>query len=878
MEDFVQVPSELQQLDQWVLWKSETRDDKPTKIPYNAHKQTRASATDSNTWCSFSKACATFAKNSTKYAGIGFVFSPNDPYVGIDFDDCLEGGKLKDWAHELVNLILPTYTEISPSGNGIKMWIQANKTNSGNRKSIGDGGIEIYDQERYFTVTGELFGETVTITQNQDGFDQLIQKVWDTSKTKTKPMRKKQTMALDDTKLLDIAMKDDKFNGLWFGNWESNTDSYNTNYPSQSEADLALCDKLAFYWGNDFNSIDRMFRQSGLYREKWDRQDYKNNTIEKAIAGTTETYQGKKTLSQEVTMKTEKFEGDEISLDSLRFTDKWYANELLLLHGDKIRWCDLWGKWLIYDKRQWNIDHERKVFDLAFDVIRKLLKKASKTKDTMEMKALVDGAKKCMSIRRHRDMLEMAKHLLPVHPDQLDSDNELLNCRNGTIDLLTGNLQPHNPDDYITKMVTFDYDPENTSPIWEDFLSQIMPNSTVIRFLKRAVGSALSGNLRENVLFLLYGSGANGKTTFLETIESVTGDYGKAIDPQLFVLAKHPSHPTNVADLKGVRYGYTVEVGDGKRLNEAMVKRLTGRDKMKGRFMRQDFFVFSPTHTLFYAVNHLPEIHGTDSGIWRRILRVPFEVEIPVPKQDLDLQAKLLSEGAGILAWAVEGCLEWRKEGLGIPDVVTNATQEYRDESNLLGRFIDECCLIGEGYQCRPMQLYASYKFWAEERGEEMISAHRLGKELKNSGFEQIRTNSQRLWQKIGVREGDSFKKGDSFRKSVTASDSKGLEAVSDKSVTHTPIKPVLVFPRMEESEKASQSVTFSENEAEKITDLFPEISSDGKKIPHQIVDQIHQLESQFDLAQTDLSEFSEAEISDLLERLMKLQANEIFD
>ena len=494
------------------------------------------------------------------------------------------------------------------------------------------------------------------------------------------------------------------------------------------------------------------------------------------------------------------------------------------------------------------------------------------------MKALVDGAKKCMSIRRHRDMLEMAKHLLPVHPDQLDSDNELLNCQNGTIDLLTGNLQPHNPEDYITKIVPFDYDPEHTSPIWENFLSEIMPNSTVIRFLKRAVGSALSGNLRENVLFLLYGSGANGKTTFLETIESVTGDYGKAIDPQLFVLAKHPAHPTNVADLKGVRYGYTVEVGDGKRLNEAMVKRLTGRDKMKGRFMRQDFFVFSPTHTLFYAVNHLPEIHGTDSGIWRRILRVPFEVEIPVPKQDLDLQAKLLAEGAGILAWAVSGCLEWKKEGLGVPDAVTNATQEYRDESNLLGRFIDECCVIGDGYKCRPMQLYTVYKIWAEERGEEMISAHRLGKELKNSGFEQTRTNSQRLWQKIGVLEGDSFKKGDSFRKSVTASDSKVLKAVSDKSVTHTPIKPALVFPRMEESEKASQSVTFSENEAENITNLFPKICSDGERIPQKLVDQIHQLESQFDLAQTDLSEFSEAEVSDLLERLTKLQANEIFD
>ena len=272
---FEVIPDELKKLDQWVLWRYETRDDAPTKIPYNSKNQQRASTTDSRTWSGFSTVCDLITQHPSTYAGIGFVFSADDPYVGIDFDDCLEDGKLKSWAHELVKLVFPTYTEISPSGNGIKMWLRAEKNRPENRTSVDDGGIEIYNQGRYFTVTGKLFGEATTVAQDQAGLDQLMQKVWGNPKPKTTPQRKPQARNLDDSKLLDIAMKDDKFSALWFGNWESNTDSYNTNYASQSEADLALCSKLAFYWGRDFNAIDRMFQQSGLYRSKWDRRTTK---------------------------------------------------------------------------------------------------------------------------------------------------------------------------------------------------------------------------------------------------------------------------------------------------------------------------------------------------------------------------------------------------------------------------------------------------------------------------------------------------------------------------------------------------------------------------------------------------------------------------
>ena len=372
---FGAVPEELEELSQWVLWRLEMRDDKPTKVPYNAEIQQRASITDSNTWCSFSTVCATFAENSKKYAGIGFVFSADDPYVGIDFDDCLEDGELKSWAQELVDLMQPTYAEVSPSGNGIKMWVRADKTRSGNRKPVGDGGIEIYDHGRFFTVTGELFGQTTTIAENQDGLDQLMQKVW--PKPKTKPQQKPQVMKLDDSALLDIAMKNDKFSGLWFGNWESNIDSYNANYSSQSEADLALCAKLAFYWGNDFNAIDRMFRRSGLYRPKWDRGDYRLMTIDKALEGVESRDSSRGSLVfKEGENSDESSESNSVLTvsENLQRTDEHFAEVFINLHGKDVLWCQLWGKWLVWDGWRWKVGDKLRVNNLAREVNKHFLR------------------------------------------------------------------------------------------------------------------------------------------------------------------------------------------------------------------------------------------------------------------------------------------------------------------------------------------------------------------------------------------------------------------------------------------------------------------------------------------------------------------------
>ena len=828
---FEAVPDELKRLDQWVLWRYGKKGGKPSKIPYDAGKQQRASITDSNTWCSFSTACHLFAENSQKYEGIGFVLSADDPYVGIDFDDCLEDGELKPWARELVKLVFPTYTEISPSGNGIKMWLRAEKNRPENRTSVDDGGIEIYNQGRYFTVTGKLLGEATTVAQDQAGLDQLMQKVWGNPKPKTTPQRKPQARNLDDSTLLDIAMKDDKFSPLWFGNWESNTDSYNTNYPSQSEADLALCAKLAFYWGRDFNAIDRMFRQSGLYRPKWDRDDYRLMTMDKALEGveSRDFTRGSLVFDNERESPDELLESNSVFPvgENLPKTDEHFAEEFIHLHGKDVLWCQIWGKWLVWDGQRWEVDDKLQVNNLARGVNKHFLERASKEDDPKTQNLLIDYARSAAAATRMNAFLSLVKAQVGVSPDELDADLMLLNTPVGTVDLTTGEIKAHERKDKITRITKASCENlDVTCPRWTLFLREILSgDSETIDFMQRAIGYALTGEIRENVLFIMHGDGANGKTTLVETVMHVLGDYAKSAAPDLLLQRRNESHPTGVADLMGARFVSSVEVDDGRRLNESLVKRLTGRDTIKARFMRQDFFDFIPSHKLFLAVNHRPEIQGTDKGIWRRIRLVPFEVEIAEEKQDPKLLDKLIEEAPGILAWAVSGCLKWQQSGLGMPSAVKEASQAYREESDVVGRFIDECCQIDESYKITKRELYDFYKEWCEKNGERHQTSKKFGGLIKkrrqfNEKRGRVDDKVVRFW--VGLKLADDAFDDEGvldFGNTMESSESKGSDTFSEQTLPSDHVRQEEITSRSVYKKTAATSGNIDEKTSEESSD-----------------------------------------------------------
>lgn len=421
-------------------------------------------------------------------------------------------------------------------------------------------------------------------------------------------------------------------------------------------------------------------------------------------------------------------------------TDLGNAERLIAQHGDNLRYSYAWGRWLAWDGRRWAVDDCGAVELLAKKAVRRLYSEAADAEDSARRKELADHARRSESQSRIAAMIALARSepSVPIQPGELDADPWLLNVENGTLDLRSGQLRPHRREALITKLSPVEYDPDAEAPVWEAFLERVLPSEALRRFIQRLAGYALTGDVSEQVLPFLCGSGANGKTTFLTTLLEVAGDYGTQAAPDL-LLAKRDSHPTELADLFGARLVASVEVADGRQLAEGLVKQLTGGDRIKARRMREDFWEFSPTHKVFLAANHKPEVKGTDHAMWRRIKLVPFDVTIPKAEQDPRLPEKLRGEGPGVLSWAVRGCLEWRTEGLGEPEEVRSATEGYRHEQDVLAGWIEERCLVGAEVSAKFKDLYTDYRQWAEESGEKPLNKMRLGLRLSERGFENTR-------------------------------------------------------------------------------------------------------------------------------------------
>jgi putative DNA primase/helicase len=357
---------------------------------------------------------------------------------------------------------------------------------------------------------------------------------------------------------------------------------------------------------------------------------------------------------------------------------------------------------------------------------------------------------KSESAPRINAMLELATSEpgIPVLPDQLDADPWLLNCPNGTLDLHTGELRPHRREDLITKLCPTPYVRKALAPTWLRFLDDVFsvdgrPDGDLIDYMQRLLGYCLTGDTREHLLAVFYGTGANGKSVLINTLLHVIGeDYAMTAMPDLLMARSGDRHPTEIASLFGRRLLVCQETGAGRRLNEALVKWLTGGDKLQARRMREDFWQFTPTHKAILVTNYKPEVRGTDNGIWRRLRLIPFAVTFAEDKQDKDLPAKLAAEAPGILAWLMRGCQEWQERGMLTPARVLAATKEYREEEDVVGLFVQECCTTGGQLSCRASDLYGRFKEWQERTGEDKVKSQKaFGTALTARGFERYTNN-----------------------------------------------------------------------------------------------------------------------------------------
>jgi len=353
-----------------------------------------------------------------------------------------------------------------------------------------------------------------------------------------------------------------------------------------------------------------------------------------------------------------------------KHTDLGNAERLVAEHGEDLRYDHNRGRWLVWDSRRWADDDTGEAVRRAKATARGLWADLDAIEDEKDRREAAKHAARSESEGRIHAALGLAASEpgIAVRVDELDADPFALTCLNGTLDLRTGALRPHRRADLITKLVPVAHAPGASCPTWLAFLDRIMGgNHELIGFLRRAVGYSLTGVTREQVMFLLHASGSNGKTTLLEELRSLLGDYAQQTPSETLMAKRESAVPNDVARLRGARFVSAVETDEGRRLAEVMVKQITGGDTISARYMRAEWFEFTPQCKVWLATNHRPVIRGTDDAIWRRLRLVPFVVTIPEEERDKTLPDRLRDELPGVLAWAVQGCLEWRPKGSACP-------------------------------------------------------------------------------------------------------------------------------------------------------------------------------------------------------------------
>lgn len=725
------IPNELKQLRNWVCWKAEP-DPKShsgiSKKPVNPRTGGLAQSNNPDTWSDFDTAVMA----SGNFAGIGFMFSGSGCF-GVDLDGCEAelndylAGRQNNIIGEFING-LQSYAELSQSKTGIHIICRGSLPPGGRRR----GNVEMYDSGRFFVMTGDYCSEFIDVTECSEKIKPLHKKYLGENVTS---MLQNLPVSMDIQTIIEKAkasQNGDKFSRLFSGDY--------SDYSSQSEADMALCNMLAFWCSGDAEKMDTIYRSSGLMRKKWDRRQssstYGKLTVAKAIKQC-DSFYGQN-------QRSDYYSGISIggsgTSEPSATLNKYYslddtgnAQRLHDAFGDGLRYSYVDKKWLYYKDGKWNYDnigYHRAVADASVELIER--ERPKYEDDDNALKAFEKHLKRSRSFSGKTNMLREAEHYKPVLPSMLDRKKHCLNCKNGVIDLKSGKLSPHCREDFFTRITKCAYNPDSdATPLWDNFLNDIFGGDRdLIRYVQKAVGYSLTGSTAEQCAFFLYGTGRNGKSTFLEIVRCILGDYATNIQPQTIMVKPNSGNAANsdIARLKGARLVTSVEPNEGMRIDEGLLKQLTGDDVVTARKLFGDEFEFKPEFKLWMATNHKPIIRGTDTGIWRRIHLIPFTVQIPENKVDRHLKFKLAKELDGIFRWAIEGCRLWQSEGLTMPKAVLDAVKEYRHEMDVISAFLDACC--HEGGEVKASALYAVYARWADENNEYKMSNTKFGAEM----------------------------------------------------------------------------------------------------------------------------------------------------
>jgi len=775
------IPEPIRSSSKCVGWRWEFRDGKWTKPPVDVKTGGYAKVAGNGaqaTWSSFDKAIEVYQDPNRDFEvdGIGYVLTLDDGITVIDCDGVRdpETGEVL-WDAESIVRTSNTYAEDSVTGSGEHIVLYGKLPPKHRRADR----IEMYMDGRYITFTGHLRPlSTATIEKRQAQLDAFFQHVFAEKIAKDREASKRPKSVPDNLSLSDndllIAVEKHKNGALFQALYHRGDISIYGD--DESRADLALCNMLAFLTGNDEDRMDRMFRSSALYREKWDRPDYKSRTIRRACIDTTAYYSPKQPRSRSTSSTARSRDAAPIvdeqdgsavetqeSHDPSEPRDKYHlltdtanARRFVGQHHENVRYDHSRKIWYVWDGTRWKPDAMNKVQEMAKDTARSIYREAAECREDDFRVELAKHAKSSLNVNRLNAMVRLSESdpAVSVIQSNWDSDSWSFNVLNGTLNLRTGKLRPHDRADMITKISPVVFDPAATCPRFDAFLERILPQEETRGFAQRMVGYSLTGDMSEQLLVYKYGTGANGKSVFTEIIKNMMGDYGYKSDRKVFMVSPDKSSGNATPELTpmvGKRFISVSEVEQSDRLNESRIKDLTGTDTISARDLYSSEFNFFPSAKLWFYGNHKPRITGEDDGIWRRFRLLPFTVQIPENERDRKLLEKLQAELPGILNWAVKGCLAWQQNGLQIPDEVVSATADYRQEQDVVGSFISDRCIVASHAVTISGELYRAYVDWCKENGEYSKSQHFFGMTLKKRGFEAKRTGLARKWQGIGL-------------------------------------------------------------------------------------------------------------------------------
>lgn len=710
---FETIPQELKFDALWCCWKFTERG----KVPFDVVKNTLAKSNDRETFYSY-KTILNYLpqylrqdKDGKFLGGLGLgIFNG---FSAIDIDHCIdENGVISEMAQEIIDYC-QSYTEKSPSGRGIRIIFKTDFKDFDKTKYYINNariGLEIYTEgitSKFVTITGNALNSSNIV--NVD-----IKYLLDKYMLKKKSVINFTPTGKNTYNITDFLDKDEKLNNLYNRLVDGN----------ESELDLALCCKLAFYLQCDPEAIKLAFENSPYFAgkddkhvQKWVSHDYAVNTINKAIESCTAVY------SPQIIEKKSYDLND--TGNAHRFCDK-YSGEVKYNVDNKM--------WMIWNGCNWQFDMFGNVKNLAEILIEEMKDECFRLTDLDEQKRRLKNVDRLLNKNGKDNMLSEAQHLsmIPVCNDMFDKNDYYFNCNNGVINLKTGVLLEHNKNLLLNKISSANL--VHKKPVkFLAFLDDIFEHNTeLIHYLHKAFGYSLTGSCEEQCMFILQGDGNDGKSLLLQIIQEVIGDYSATSNPDLLLDKKYQStNLSEVARLKGIRFCVVNELKMGDKLNESSVKDITsGNNKIVARFLYGNEFEFLPKMKIWLATNYEPKIIGTDKGIWRRMVLIPCKRSLKEDEVDKKLIFKLREEKDEILNWLVEGCLLWQKEGLQMPQCLKDSLYNYKTDMDLVQRWLNEYCDFGIDCAESSTDLFKRFSQYCKENNEFAMSQTLFGRNL----------------------------------------------------------------------------------------------------------------------------------------------------